>query len=212
MQQEYKTLAQEVVHMAEVIDRRSRFIAALTHVSSEAAAQAFIASVKSQHYDARHNVFAWVLADGRERFSDDGEPSRTAGMPVLDVLHGAGLADVCCVVTRYFGGTLLGPGGLVRAYAAATQAALTKAQEANHIVSMGLTTRVTCCIPYSLYDRVVHMATSTGGKQYDAIFTNEVQLTLSFATGTEQAFLAAMYEFANGEDLCVVADPVFTAR
>lgn len=212
MQQEYKTLVPDVVHTAEFVDRRSRFLAALTHLSSEAAAEEYIASLRARYHDARHTVFAWILADGRERFSDDGEPSRTAGMPVLDVLHGAGLADVCCVVTRYFGGTLLGPGGLVRAYTAAAQAAVTDAQAASHIVVMGLTTYVTCCIPYAAYDRVLHMAQAAGGKQHEALFTNEVQLTLSFASGSEQPFVAALREFAHGEDLCTIAKPVFTAR
>ncbi|HJF45506.1 IMPACT family protein, partial [Thermophilibacter provencensis] len=120
----YRTLRGGAEAKGEVEDRRSRFIAQLAHVGGEGDAEAFIAEVRSRHHDARHNVPAWILADGRERCSDDGEPSRTSGMPTLEVLRGAGLADVCCVVTRYFGGTLLGPGGLVRAYTAAAQAAV----------------------------------------------------------------------------------------
>ncbi|MFR3877576.1 MAG: YigZ family protein [Collinsella sp.] len=103
--------------------------------------------VRKRHYDARHNVPAWILVDGRERQSDDGEPSRTSGMPTLEVLRGAGLKNVCCVVTRYFGGTLLGPGGLVRAYTAATQAAVAAAQEAGQIVEMTSVVRLTCMWP-----------------------------------------------------------------
>jgi len=124
----YRTLCARADASAEVEDRRSRFIALMRHVESEAEADAFVAEVRARHHDARHNVPAWILADGRERCSDDGEPQRTAGMPVLEVLRGAGLADVCCVVTRYFGGTLLGPGGLVRAYTGATQAAVAGAE------------------------------------------------------------------------------------
>ena len=112
----YKTLASGFEATGIYEDRRSRFIAQLTHIVSEDEANDYIAGVRARYHDARHNVPAWILSDGRERCSDDGEPSRTAGMPILEVLHGAGLADVCCVVTRYFGGTLLGPGGLVRAY------------------------------------------------------------------------------------------------
>ena len=132
----YKTLKSDFEAVGEIEDRRSRFIAQLAHTESEDDAHAFIAAVRSRHHDARHNVPAWILSDGRERCSDDGEPSRTAGMPILEVLHGAGLADVCCVVTRYFGGTLLGPGGLVRAYTAATQIALTDAEKNNSLVEM----------------------------------------------------------------------------
>lgn len=117
----YLTLRAGEVASAEFVDRKSRFIAQLTHVESEDEASEFIAAVRARHYDARHNVPAWILADGRERQSDDGEPQRTSGMPTLECLRGAGLMNVCCVVTRYFGGTLLGPGGLVRAYTTATQ-------------------------------------------------------------------------------------------
>ena len=111
------------------MDRKSRFIAQLVHIESEDEANAFIEMVRKRHYDARHNVPAWILVDGRERQSDDGEPSRTSGMPTLEVLRGAATQkrsprrDALIL-----GGTLLGPGGLVRAYTAATQAAVAAAQ------------------------------------------------------------------------------------
>ena len=120
----YFTLQSNVEAMGEFVDRKSRFIAQLVHIESEDEANAFIEMVRKRHYDARHNVPAWILVDGRERQSDDGEPSRTSGMPTLEVLRGAGLKNVCCVVTRYFGGTLLGTGGLVRAYSRSVQAGL----------------------------------------------------------------------------------------
>lgn len=106
----------------------------------------------------RHNVPAWILVDGRERQSDDGEPSRTSGMPTLEVLRGAGLKNVCCVVTRYFGGTLLGPGGLVRAYTAATQAAVAAAQEAGQIVEMTSVVPVDVYVAYPQYEQVLRLA------------------------------------------------------
>lgn len=205
----YITISADAEATGEFEDRRSRFIAQLAHVSGEAQATAFVEKVRSRHRDARHNVPAWVLADGREKRSDDGEPQGTAGMPILDVLHGAGLKDVCCVVTRYFGGTLLGPGGLKRAYTAATQAAVAQAQASGQLVTMTLVTRVTCVIPYSAYDRVRRMVTDASGQVRDTIFAEDVQVTAIFRTGEEQAFLAAMQDFANGEDLCVVGEPVF---
>lgn len=205
----YLTLANNAEVTGEFEDRRSRFIAQLAHVSSEAKADAFIEKVRSRHHDARHNVPAWVLADGRERCSDDGEPSRTAGLPTLEVLHGANLKDVCCVVTRYFGGTLLGPGGLVRAYTAATQAAVEAAHAGASVVEMTLVTRVVVQIPYSAYDRVTRMVTDAGGRVRDSVFAEDVQLTCVFRTGDEEVFVAAVTDFANGDDICRVGKPGF---
>ena len=210
MGSEYRTLAQgaEVIG-EEFVDRRSRFIAHLTHVESEAEADAFIADVRARHHDARHNVPAWILSDGRERCSDDGEPQRTSGMPTLEVLRGAGLADVCCVVTRYFGGTLLGPGGLVRAYTAATQQAVADAEEQGQLVLMTQVTQVVCVVPYSLYDRVTRMVADAGGKVKDSIFAEDVQLTLAFLAGEEARFVSQMVELTGGDDVCRVAEPSF---
>lgn len=206
----YRTLRAGVEATAEFVDRKSRFIAQLVHVTSEAQADAFLAEVRSRHHDARHNVPAWVLADGRERCSDDGEPSRTSGMPTLEVLRGAGLADVACVVTRYFGGTLLGPGGLVRAYTAATQMAVAAAEEQGLVVTMTEVTTVVAQIPYSLYDRVTRLVSDCGGKVRDQLFAEDVQLTVAFLAGSERAFLAAMTELAAGEELCRVGETGFS--
>ena len=205
----YLTLAEGVEATGEFVDRRSRFIAQLRHVTGEADAEAFVSEVRARHHDARHNVPAWVLSDGRERCSDDGEPQRTSGMPTLEVLRGEGLADVCCVVTRYFGGTLLGPGGLVRAYTAATQEAVSQARKDGLIVEMTLVTKVTVQIPYSAYDRVVRMVADAGGKIKDSLFVEDVQLTCVFRNTDEVRFVGAMREFANGEDLCLVGEPSF---
>lgn len=207
----YVTLTAEAEAHGEFVDRRSRFIAQIRHVESEAEANAFIDEVRSRHHEARHNVPAWILHDGRERCSDDGEPQRTAGMPTLEVLRGAGLADVCCVVTRYFGGTLLGPGGLVRAYEAATREAVAAAEAEGLLVTMALVTKVTCVIPYAAYDRVVRLVSDCGGKVKDSMFTQEVQLTCAFLSGGEERFVASMRDLANGEDLCLVAEPTFAA-
>ena len=195
----YKTLKADFEAVGEIEDRRSRFIAQLAHTESEDEAHAFIAAVRSRHHDARHNVPAWVLSDGHERCSDDGEPSRTAGMPILEVLHGAGLADVCCVVTRYFGGTLLGPGGLVRAYTAATQIALTDAEKNNSLVEMRLVTRVVLSVPYTRYERIRHMVFDFGGKIVRSDFGAEVLLAMDFKSGEEAAFVDALKELGSGD-------------
>ena len=206
----YLTLRAGVEARGEFEDRRSRFIAQLKHVGSEAEAEAFIAEVRARHHDARHNVPAWILSDGRERCSDDGEPSRTSGMPTLDVLRGAGLADVCCVVTRYFGGTLLGPGGLVRAYTAATQAAVAVAEKDGAICEMTLVVPVTVQLPYALYDRVTRLVVDAGGKVADSLFAEDVQLSCVFRAGEEERFVAAVRELAGGEDLARAGEPRFS--
>lgn len=110
----------------EVVEKKSRFIASIFPVHSEEEALEYISRIRKKYYDARHNCFAYVIGEKNEteRCSDDGEPSGTAGRPMLDVLTGQGLHDVLVVVTRYFGGTLLGTGGLVRAYSAAVKEGL----------------------------------------------------------------------------------------
>lgn len=207
--QGYTTLRAGAEAAGEVEDRRSRFIAQLVRVGSEAEADAFIAAVRARHHDARHNVPAWILSDGRERCSDDGEPSRTSGMPVLEVLRGAGLKDVCCVVTRYFGGTLLGPGGLVRAYTAAAQAAVADARERGLVAQMTLVVPVTVQLPYALFDRVSRLAGDCGAHVADQLFAEDVQLSLVFCAGDEAPFVAALTELANGEELARVGEPRF---
>ena len=209
MRRSFDTIAAGVVARGEVEDRKSRFIAQLTHVEGERAAQDFVASVRSHHHDARHNVPVWVLSDGRERRSDDGEPQGTAGQPILDVLQGAGLADVCCVVTRYFGGTLLGSGGLARAYTAATQRALEQARTEGSIVRMALVTRVTATVPYGAYGRVERLVSTCGGRVRDTIFAEDVQVNCVFLSGTEEAFVSALAELSAGRDLCLVGEPTF---
>lgn len=209
MRESFDTIAAGVVATGEVEDRKSRFVARLAHVEGEREAQGFIDAVRAAHHDARHNVPAWVLSDGRERRSDDGEPQGTAGQPILDVLHGAGLADVCCVVTRYFGGTLLGSGGLARAYAAAAQAALEHARAGGSLVHMALVTRVTATIPYAAYGRVERLVRDCGGKVRDTIFAEDVQMNCTFLSGTEEAFVSALTELSAGRDLCLVGEPAF---
>ena len=130
-------------------------------------------------------------------------------MPTLEVLRGAGLADVCCVTTRYFGGTLLGPGGLVRAYTAAAQAALAAAREDGLVAEMTLVTPVTVQLPYALYDRVTRKCADVGGKVRDQLFAEDVQLMCSFRAGDEVPFVDAVRELAAGEELARAGEPRF---
>ena len=109
---------------SEYVEKRSRFLGHVRPVESEEEAKAFIAAVKKEHYDARHNCWCYLIKDGPERYSDDGEPQGTAGIPMLEVLRREGVSNVVCVVTRYFGGVLLGSGGLFRAYTKSAKDAL----------------------------------------------------------------------------------------
>lgn len=125
---EYKTIIE--AGMGEIVEKKSHFIGYVRHTESEEEALAFINEIRKKHYDARHNCFAYCV-DGEQqtqRFSDDGEPGGTAGKPILEVIKGNELCDVCIVVTRYFGGTLLGTGGLVRAYTDAAKACIENTQ------------------------------------------------------------------------------------
>ena len=116
MQKKYVTILEPGI--GEIVEKKSRFIGHVRHVETEEEANIFITEIKKKHYDARHNCYAYSVGEDQEvlRFSDDGEPGGTAGKPILEVITGEGLKNVCVVVTRYFGGTLLGTGGLVRAY------------------------------------------------------------------------------------------------
>jgi uncharacterized YigZ family protein len=115
---------------SEYVEKRSRFLGHVRPVESEEEAKAFVAAVKKEHYDARHNCWCYSIHDGPERYSDDGEPQGTGGMPVFDVLRKRELTNAAVVVTRYFGGTLLGAAGLVRAYSGSASAAADNAGEA----------------------------------------------------------------------------------
>ena len=205
----YFTLKNDIEAAGEFVDRKSRFIAQLTHVESEDEANAFIEMVRKRHYDARHNVPAWILLDGRERQSDDGEPSRTSGMPTLEVLRGAGLKNVCCVVTRYFGGTLLGPGGLVRAYTAATQEAVRAAREAGQIVEMTSVAHVDALVDYAQYEQVKNLAENEGAKAVGTDYTDRVTLHLVFKAGEEAPFCTKMRELMAGREEIEVGEPEF---
>ena len=128
---EYKTV--ELESCDYFVEKKSKFIGYAKPVSTQDEAVEFINSIKSKHWDATHNVYAYVLRENNtQRYSDDGEPSGTAGVPVLDVILKENVTDVCIVATRYFGGTLLGAGGLVRAYSHTSKIAL----DAAHIITM----------------------------------------------------------------------------
>ena len=133
---------------AEFTEKRSRFIGRVRRADTEHDALDMLRAIREAHRDATHNVYAYCIRENNlTRYSDDGEPNGTSGMPVLNVFFGAGVTNVCCVVTRYFGGTLLGTGGLARAYTRAAQMAL----EAAGIAQMASFTELLLALPYPFY-------------------------------------------------------------
>ena len=194
---------------AEIVEKKSRFIASLAHVETEDEALAFLEEIRVANRMARHNVYAYVLreggagAAGRVRYSDDGEPQKTAGMPTLEAIQHAGIVDVIVVVTRYFGGILLGTGGLVRAYTQATQEGLAAAEK----VTVSRCVDVTVRTEYPLYERILRAAEDAGAKVVDTAFTNEVELSLRMLDGTQQPLLDKLTELCRGQERVEVSEP-----
>lgn len=178
----------------EFIEKKSRFIGRIWPVETEEEALARIQEMKKKHYDATHNCWAYIIRDGAVRFSDDGEPGGTAGMPMLQVLQREGLFNAVCVVTRYFGGILLGAGGLVRAYTKGAKIAVDAAGKSMKRVWTVL--YVPC--PYSFYERVRLEAEGFGGIVRKADFGAEVELELLFPEVKTQAFLDRLTDMTAG--------------
>ena len=160
----------------EIIEKKSRFIAKAVPVSSEEEAAAFFAEEKKKYWDARHHCTAFVIGENpaRMRSSDDGEPSGTAGKPMLEVLAGSGLTDVAAVVTRYFGGTLLGTGGLVRAYSGAVKEALANGRIIEKIPGK----KYRLVLDYTLFPKVQNLALQQGIALEDIAYTEVVETTI----------------------------------
>jgi uncharacterized YigZ family protein len=169
----------------EFIEKKSRFIGRIWPVETEEAALEKIQEMEKKHYDATHNCWAYIIKDGAVRFSDDGEPGGTAGMPMLQVLQREGLHNVVCVVTRYFGGILLGAGGLVRAYTKGAKIAVDAAGKSMKRVWSVL--YVPC--PYAWYERVKLTVEAFGGIIRTTDFGADVELEILVPEAQAQPFL-----------------------
>ena len=179
----------------EFVEKKSRFIGRAWPVETEEEALARIAEMKKQHYDATHNCWAYVIRDGAVRFSDDGEPGGTAGMPMVQVLQTENLYNVVCVVTRYFGGTLLGAGGLVRAYTKGAKIAIDAAgRSMKRVWSV-----IYLPIPYTFYERVKLEIAAFDGVIRDTQFGAEVELEILVARDKAQGFLDRIVDMTAGQ-------------
>lgn len=189
----YRTIQKPAT--AEFVDRRSRFIGQIWPITDEGQAVELIERVKKQYWDARHHVPAYIIREGNiRRFSDDGEPQGTAGMPVLDVLQKQNLTDCLVVVTRYFGGILLGGGGLVRAYSHTAALAV----EAAGITEMrpAYLEEVRCS--YTQYGWLAPLIESGGGSITDTEYTDEVTVRFLLDTDLQGAFEKQLTERSAG--------------
>lgn len=196
MEQRYHTLSGMAT--AEIVEKKSRFIANCASVGDEDAAIGFIEAVRKEHRTASHNVYAYVLRKHNlSRYSDDGEPQGTAGLPVLDILKRGGITDAVVVVTRYFGGTLLGTGGLVRAYSQAAAQAVKQAGIA--VMDMCSVYTITC--DYALYDRLQKLLAQLGATIGHSEFTDVVIVEVTVLSDNAAALIKSVSELTRGQNV-----------
>jgi uncharacterized YigZ family protein len=188
----YTTIAKEAAD--EFTERRSRFIGSIRPVKTPEEAAAFVAELKAKYWDASHNCSAYNLNSGHQRYSDDGEPHGTAGVPILEVLKKENITDAVIVVTRYFGGVLLGAGGLVRAYSHAAKLAL----DSGGRLQMRPCTVFSLDIPYQQYDRIAKLVKDSGIIVLESDFGAAVRLTLRIYSEELASFSSALTEHSGG--------------
>lgn len=191
---EYRTIAERCE--ARFIEKKSEFIGYLAPVETEEQAVEFINEIRSMHRKATHNCYAYILRENSAaRHSDDGEPSGTAGVPIYEVLRKEGLTDVACVVTRYFGGVLLGAGGLVRAYTRGAKDAVDTAK----IKVMALAEQLEISVDYSLYGRLPQIFAEFDVRVYSEDFADFVKITLFVREELSEKLKEKLTDCCNGK-------------
>ena len=191
----------------EFVEKRSTFIGHVWPVESEEEARGHIEAMKKKYHDARHNCWCYLIKDGPVRYSDDGEPQGTAGQPMLGVFQKEEVTNVCCVVTRYFGGILLGAGGLVRAYTQSAKDALDAAGIS--VVRRWVELAVPC--PYSFLERVKLECTALDGVVGEIEYAADVTIHALLPEGNDKAFSARMVELSAGTFEAVELGETFQA-
>lgn len=190
---EYKTIARRCE--ARFIEKKSEFIGYLCPVQTEEQAVAFIEEIRAMHRKATHNCYAYILRENNAaRHSDDGEPGGTAGVPIYEVLRKEELTDVCCVVTRYFGGVLLGAGGLVRAYTKGAKDAVDAAQ----IKCMAEAVKLAVTVDYGLYGRLAQVFADFDARVEDERFADNVRIVLHIRAENSQKLTDKLVDVCNG--------------
>lgn len=179
---------------AEFVEKKSRFIGRMWRIETEADAQRIIEETKKKYWDATHNCSAWSLLGGQTRCSDDGEPSGTAGRPMLEVLTREGVTNCLCIVTRYFGGILLGAGGLIRAYAHGAKIAI----DAAGIAAMKSTSVYRTRFDYALFERMKLEVEAAGGGVDAVDYSDAVEMEYWIPGGAEEEFVRRVVELSAG--------------
>ena len=180
---------------AEFVEKRSSFLGHVRFVETEDAAREFINEMKKKHYDARHNCWCYIIRGGAGRYSDDGEPQGTAGLPMLEVFKREGVENVVCVVTRYFGGVLLGTGGLLRAYTKSAKDAL----DAAGIAAVRRWVKLEAACPYSLLERMKTECLALEGAVSDVEYGADVRMTFLLPESRSEEFQARVTELSAGQ-------------
>ena len=208
MTEQYKTVY--VVGEGELVEKKSRFIATVRPVKTEEEANQFVEEMRKKYWDARHNCWAFILGERQEfkRCSDDGEPSQTAGKPMMDVLTGAGLTDVAVVVTRYFGGTLLGTGGLVRAYSGAVQEGLKNST----VITKYLGVKLSVTTDYNGVGKLQYLFGQKEIPILSAEYTDKVVFTVLVESSRIQEIKKAITEATSATAQMEESAPVYFAE
>ena len=208
MTEQYKTVYEG--GEGELVEKKSRFIATVRPVKTEKEADQFVEEMRKKYWDARHNCWAFILGERQEfkRCSDDGEPSQTAGKPMMDVLTGAGLTDVAVVVTRYFGGTLLGTGGLVRAYSGAVQEGLKNST----VITKYLGIKLSVTTDYNGVGKLQYLFGQKEIPILSADYTDKVVFTVLVASPRIQEIKKAITEATSATAQMEESDPVYFAE
>ena len=191
----------------EIVEKKSRFIALTQPVKTEEEALAFIETVKKKYWDARHHCFAYCIGDQNQlqRCSDDGEPSQTAGRPMLEVILGVGVHNLCLVVTRYFGGTLLGTGGLVRAYSGATKEGLANST----IIEKCLGKRLTITTDYTGVGKLQYLMGQKKIATLDSRYTEKVEIEIMVPVWELETMIKEITETTNGQAVLTEGEPQY---
>ncbi len=194
MKEEYRTVLSEGCD--ELVEKRSRFIASVKPVRTEADALEFLENIKKKYWDARHNVYAYVLEENNlQRYSDDNEPAGTAGLPVLEMIKKEGLTNLIVVVTRYFGGILLGTGGLVHAYSHSAKLGI----EAANPITMTLCREINIACDYSLLGKIQSEIQAAGFKLCDTEYTEQVKVSALVPETAAKRFADKLFDKTNGK-------------
>ena len=199
----FKTIANGEIFSSAYEVNKSKFLAHVRHVETEESAREFVMMIRKKYFDATHNCSAWILGErgDKQKSNDDGEPGGTAGVPIYEVLRKEGLTDICCVVTRYFGGIMLGAGGLVRAYTKGAKDAVDAAQ----IKCMAAAEQLVVTVDYGLYGRLAQVFLDFDARVENEEFADNVKITLYVREESAEKLREKLIDTCNGSIFVEIA-------